>query len=52
LGQIPLVDRMPVMIMQNFDVPGGIVYGTVNTVKSICYAVNEFGERKVSSCII
>ncbi|EKM75937.1 hypothetical protein AGABI1DRAFT_16924, partial [Agaricus bisporus var. burnettii JB137-S8] len=52
LGRIPLIIGMPVMIMNNYDVQGGIVNGTLGTLKSIRYCINEFCEREALSCVV
>jgi hypothetical protein len=52
LGKIPLVIGMPVMISQNFDVPGGVVNGCSGTLKSVRYRVDAKGRRHAISCVI
>ncbi|KJA12670.1 hypothetical protein HYPSUDRAFT_125352, partial [Hypholoma sublateritium FD-334 SS-4] len=51
-GCLPLVLGMPVVLLQNFDVPGGVVNGSHGTLTSIKYSVNYAGEREASSCTI
>lgn len=53
LGKIPLVIGMPVMISQNFDVNGGVVNGTIGTLKQIRYRTDrQSGRRYLTSCIV
>ena len=52
LGRIPLVVGMPVMLMTNFDVSNGIVNGTIGTLKSVQYWIDDEGFRHATSCII
>jgi hypothetical protein len=52
LGRIPLVIGMPVMIAQNFDVPGGVVNGCVGKLVRVRYRVGEDGRRYAISCIV
>ncbi|KAJ7128459.1 hypothetical protein C8R44DRAFT_579373, partial [Mycena epipterygia] len=47
---IPLVVGMPVMICQNFDVPGGVVNGCAGKLVSFRYVVG--GKRRALSCLI
>ncbi|KAJ7725234.1 hypothetical protein DFH07DRAFT_758744, partial [Mycena maculata] len=52
LGKIPLVIGMPVMISQNFDVPGGVVNSCSGFLKSVRYRLDDQGNRHAISCII
>ncbi|KAJ7681095.1 hypothetical protein B0H17DRAFT_901588, partial [Mycena rosella] len=52
LGKIPLVIGMPVMISQNFDVPGGVVNGCSGVLKSVRYRLDAEGNRHAISCVI
>ncbi|TFK86999.1 hypothetical protein K466DRAFT_451437, partial [Polyporus arcularius HHB13444] len=53
LGKIPLVLGMPVMISQNFDVDGGVVNGTIGSLKSIRYRTDRSsGRRYLKSCVV
>lgn len=52
LGKVPLVLGMRVMVAQNFDVNGGIVNGSIGTLKGIRYSLNRFGQRVLESCIV
>ncbi|KAK0452782.1 uncharacterized protein EV420DRAFT_1242221, partial [Desarmillaria tabescens] len=52
LGALPLVIGMPVMIMQNFDVEGGIVNGATRILEKVRYHLDDDGRHIVLSCII
>ncbi|THV00101.1 hypothetical protein K435DRAFT_617541, partial [Dendrothele bispora CBS 962.96] len=52
LGKLPLVIGMPVMITQNFDVAGGVVNGSIGTLKSIRYRLDSAGKRHAISCVV
>ncbi|KAJ7157746.1 hypothetical protein C8R46DRAFT_827434, partial [Mycena filopes] len=52
LGRLPLVIGMPVMISQNFDVPGGVVNGCVGKLVSVRYEVGADGKRYALSCVV
>lgn len=52
LGRIPMVIGMPVMIMQNFDVPSGVVNGCKGTLTKIRYRIDNDGRRHAISCVI
>jgi hypothetical protein len=52
LGHIPLVIGMPVMITQNFDVPGGVVNGCHGTLVSVRYQLGNDGRRYAISCVV
>jgi ATP-dependent exoDNAse (exonuclease V) alpha subunit len=52
LHQLPLVIGMPVMITMNLDVQGGIVNGSIGTVRSICFKTLTNGEHALSHCIV
>ncbi|KJA16538.1 hypothetical protein HYPSUDRAFT_124633, partial [Hypholoma sublateritium FD-334 SS-4] len=51
-GRLPLVLGMPVILLQNFDVSGGVVNGSHGTLVSIKYSTNDRGEREASSCTV
>ncbi|KAF5341971.1 hypothetical protein D9611_001218 [Ephemerocybe angulata] len=51
-GRVPLVVGMPVMIMQNFDVEGGIVNGTTGILKRVRYRLDDDGLRHAISCVV
>ncbi|KAF5326514.1 hypothetical protein D9611_000713 [Ephemerocybe angulata] len=51
-GRVPLVVGMPVMVMQNFDVEGGIVNGTTGTLKRVRYRLDDDGLRHAISCVV
>ncbi|KAJ7763348.1 hypothetical protein B0H16DRAFT_1311103, partial [Mycena metata] len=52
LGRLPLVIGMPVMIAQNFDVPGGVVNGCVGKLVSVRYHLGPDGKRYALSAVI
>ncbi|KJA28680.1 hypothetical protein HYPSUDRAFT_117612, partial [Hypholoma sublateritium FD-334 SS-4] len=52
LGVLPLVIGMPIVILNDFDVEGGIVNGTRGYLTQIRYKMNEFNERVALSCVI
>ncbi|KAJ7729154.1 hypothetical protein B0H16DRAFT_1330537, partial [Mycena metata] len=52
LGKIPLVIGMPVMVTQNFDVPGGVVNGCAGTLVSVRYQTGPDGKRHAISCVV
>ncbi|KAJ7157824.1 hypothetical protein C8R46DRAFT_891824, partial [Mycena filopes] len=52
LGRIPLVLGMPVIISQNFDVPGGVVNGSFGILKSVRFKLDARNRRHAISCII
>ena len=52
LGKIPLVIGMPVMVVHNFDVEGGIVNGSTGELKQIRYTSDNEGRRFLRSCIV
>jgi hypothetical protein len=52
LGRIPLVIGMPVMISQNFDVPGGVINGCTGKLVSVRYQLGPDGKRYATSCIV
>jgi hypothetical protein len=52
LGRIPLVIGMPVVISQNFDVPGGVVNGSQGILKKVRYYVDPDGRRHAISCVV
>jgi ATP-dependent exoDNAse (exonuclease V) alpha subunit len=52
LGRIPLVIGMPVIMSQNFDVPGGVVNGCIGTLLKVRYRLGTDGRRYATSCII
>jgi hypothetical protein len=52
LGKIPLVIGMPVMISQNFDVPGGVVNSCSGILKSVRYKLDAQGNRHAISCVV
>jgi len=52
LGVLPLVEGMPIMICQNYDVEHGIVNGCTGTLRKIRYSVDEKGQRHARSCVI
>ncbi|THU76711.1 hypothetical protein K435DRAFT_704145, partial [Dendrothele bispora CBS 962.96] len=52
MGKLPLVIGMPVMITQNFDVAGGVVNGSIGTLKSIRYRLDSAGRRHAISCVM
>ena len=43
---------MKVVVSQNFDVHGGVVNGSVGTLKSIRYSQDSEGRRHLLSCIV
>ncbi|KAJ4493163.1 hypothetical protein C8J55DRAFT_394788, partial [Lentinula edodes] len=49
---IPLVIGMPIMIMQNFDIQGGVVNGCHGVLKSIRYRLDDQGCRHAISCVV
>ncbi|EKM80525.1 hypothetical protein AGABI1DRAFT_16923, partial [Agaricus bisporus var. burnettii JB137-S8] len=52
LGRLPLVIGMKVMIIQNFDVPNGIVNGTTGILMQIRYEIDSFQRRHATSAIV
>ncbi|KAK0436844.1 uncharacterized protein EV420DRAFT_1250812, partial [Desarmillaria tabescens] len=52
LGALPLVIGMSIMISTNFDVPGGVVNGSVSTLEKIRYKTDEEGRRYALSCVV
>lgn len=52
LGKLPLVEGMRVIIGKNFDVPAGIVNGSIGILRQVNYTVNDFGERVASLCVV
>ncbi|TDL19355.1 hypothetical protein BD410DRAFT_688370, partial [Rickenella mellea] len=52
LGRLPLVTGMPVLVTHNYDVNGGVVNGSLGTVKTIRYDTDEFGRRHAKSCVV
>lgn len=52
LGRLPLVEGMPVIFTQNYDVAGGIVNGSTGILKSVRYTEDENGFRYAESCVV
>jgi hypothetical protein len=52
MGKIPLVVGMPVVISQNFDVPGGVVNGSKGILKKVRYYLDQNGRRHAISCVV
>lgn len=52
MGRLPLVEGMPVMFSQNYDVAGGVVNGSIGILKSVRYTVDENGTRFAQSCVV
>lgn len=52
LGMLPLVEGMPVMFTQNYDVAGGIVNGTMGVLKKVRYTIDSNNQRHAKSCIV
>lgn len=52
LPKLSLAIGMRVIVCQNFDVPGGVVNGTVGILKKIRYWVDDEGHRHATSCVI
>lgn len=52
LKRLPLVIGMPVMVTTNIDVHGGIVNGSIGTVRAIHYTQLENGDRVLSHCVV
>ena len=52
LKRLPLVLGMPVMITANIDLQGGIVNGTIGTVRAIDFSTLPNGERVLNHCIV
>ncbi|KAJ3559445.1 hypothetical protein NM688_g341 [Phlebia brevispora] len=52
LGRIPLVLGMKVIISKNFDLDGGVLNGSIGTLRKIRYKMNRFGERQLISCVV
>ncbi|KAF7791124.1 hypothetical protein EIP86_002135 [Pleurotus ostreatoroseus] len=52
IGKLPVVTGMKVIITKNFDVPGGVVNGSIGTLKEARYFVNGFDERCMRSCVV
>ncbi|EIM79426.1 uncharacterized protein STEHIDRAFT_38883, partial [Stereum hirsutum FP-91666 SS1] len=49
---LPLAIGMRVIVCHNFDVPGGVVNGTVGILKHIRYWTDDNGLRHATSCVI
>ena len=52
LKRLPLALGMPVMITTNIDLAGGIVNGTIGTVRAIDYTTLPNGDRILNHCIV
>ncbi|KAJ3548530.1 hypothetical protein NM688_g5285 [Phlebia brevispora] len=52
LGRIPLVLGMRVIISKNFDLDGGVLNGSIGTLRKVRYKINKFGERQLLSCVV
>jgi hypothetical protein len=52
MGRGPLVEGMPIVISQNYDVKGGIVNGTKGTLKSVRYETDDSDQRYTKSCMV
>ena len=52
MGRLPLVEGMPVIIGENYDVEGGIINGSEGTLKSVRYKIGDQGQQHVMSCIV
>ncbi|KAI0059113.1 hypothetical protein BV25DRAFT_1789584, partial [Artomyces pyxidatus] len=52
LRKMPLLIGMPVTISQNFDVQGGVVNGSIGTLKSVRFRVDDQGIRHAVSAVI
>ena len=52
LKRLPLAIGMPVMVTTNLDVPGGIVNGSIGTVRSIDFTSLANGDRVLNHCIV
>jgi hypothetical protein len=53
MGRLPLVEGMPVVIHDNFDVQGGVVNGTEGILKTVLYEEDaETGRRYATSCVV
>ncbi|KAJ3558871.1 hypothetical protein NM688_g667 [Phlebia brevispora] len=52
LGRIPLVLGMKVIISKNFDLDGGVLNGSIGTLRKIRFKINRFGERQLTSCVV
>lgn len=52
VSRLPLVEGMPVIFTQNYDVAGGVVNGTIGTLKSVRYTIDENGDRYAQSCVV
>ena len=52
LRQLLLTIGMPIMITTNIDVQGGIVNGSISTVRSISFKTLPNGDQTLSHCIV
>ena len=52
LKNLPLCLGMPVMVTTNIDVPGGIVNGSMGTIRSFDYKTLSNGEHILNHCIV
>ena len=52
LGKIPLVLGMKVVVSKNFDVEGGVLNGSIGTLRAIRYYMDDNGDRVLKSCVV
>ncbi|KLO12579.1 hypothetical protein SCHPADRAFT_829327, partial [Schizopora paradoxa] len=52
MQSLPLVEGMPVVFTQNYDVSGGVVNGTEGILRSINYEEDQEGNRIATSCVV
>ncbi|KAF8320644.1 hypothetical protein F5887DRAFT_826713, partial [Amanita rubescens] len=52
LKRLPLAINMPVMVTTNIDLNGGVVNGSIGTVRKIYYHLLPNGDRVLDCCII
>ncbi|EMD34447.1 hypothetical protein CERSUDRAFT_37571, partial [Gelatoporia subvermispora B] len=52
MGLLPLAVEIRVMVIQNFDVDGGVVNGSIGILKCIRYRTDAHGNRHTISCAV
>ena len=51
-GLLPLVIGMPVMICANFDIPNGVVNGSIGILKEVRYTMDQNNDHHAHACIV
>jgi hypothetical protein len=52
LNRLPIALQMPVMITTNIDLAGGIVNGSIGTIRAIDFTERPNGDRVLNHCIV